>query len=479
MTLPRASAAPRMRWARGIALILGLGAVAGSSPSASAQDGPYSNYLVGERSLGLAGAFVAVADDGSAIFHNPAGIASLTTSSASGSLYALARGKRHTENGYRSDLGSADLDYSDPLSLPVFLAGVVKFGTRDVDGVRPHALGAAIFTPFIDERRFVTQLDQPGAVDRLEVRHNDRARWLGIAYAHRPRPGLAFGLSTFYATRSLRHDEVELRARADLPPESMIGSSLSRASTVEADVQHWVIRLGCRLDLTHELRVGAMFQLPGIELGSSAEAERVKTRVGPDPTTIENDSVDSVGGNLVLPWELRLGITWLHYPESLITLDLSLFGPVGDEGDLAPEDRPPSLAEYGAFVPASPHRRAALRGAIGFETVIRKLVPLRGGLFFERSSAPEVLSTSDVYAPDHVDSVGLALSVGIRANGYDFSVGAITVLGWGQGLALVRSADFDAPARYESTDLRDVVFMVFVGGARNVVKQLVDTFAPR
>jgi hypothetical protein len=69
--------------------------------------------------------------------------------------------------------------------------------------------------------------------------------------------------------------------------------------------------------------------------------------------------------------------------------------------------------------------------------------------------------------------------VGIRANGYDFSVGAITVLGWGQGLALVRSADFEAPASYESTDLRDAVFMVFVGGAKNVVKQLVDTFAPR
>jgi hypothetical protein len=474
MPLPRASAVERTRRARRIAFILGFGAIVGASLDASAQDGPYSNYLVGERSLGLAGAFVAVADDGSAIFHNPAGIAGLTTSSASGSLWALARGKRHTENGYRSDLGSADLDYSDPLSLPVFLAGVVKFGKRRADGVKPHALGAAIFTPFVDERRFVAQLYQPGAVDRIEVRHSDRARWIGVAYAHRPRPGLTLGLSTFYASRSLRHDEVELRARGDLPAESMVGSSLSRASTVEADAEHWVIRLGSRLDLTHELRLGAMFQLPGIELGSSAQAERVATRVGPEPTAIVIDNIDVVGTNLVLPWELRLGITWLHYPESLVTLDLSLFGPAGDDSDPAAD-----YAEYGAFVPASSQRRASLRGAIGFESVISNLVPIRGGLFFERSSAPEVLTTSDVYAPDHVDSVGAALSVGIRANGYDFSVGAITVLGWGQGLALVRSAEFEAPARYESTDLRDAVFMVFVGGAKNVVKQLVDTFAPK
>lgn len=443
---------------------------------AAAQEGPYSNFLVGERSLGLAGAFVAVADDPSAIFHNPAGIASLTTGSASGSLWALARGNRHADSGYRSELGASDLDYSDPLSLPLFLAGVLKLGRAHADGVRPHALGLAVLTPYVDERRFVAQLRSPVGVDRLEVRHTDRARWIGAAYATRLRPGLSLGISAFYASRSLQHDEVELRAK--LPDDAGVGSDFSRASTVDAHGQHLVLRVGTRLDITHELRAGVMLQLPGIELGSSANAERLVTRVGPAPTQITIDEVRAVGANLLLPWEIRVGATWLHYPETLVTLDLSLFGPAGDEGDTA-ENRPPAVgdygAEYGAFVPGSPNRRAALHGAVGFQTIIEELVPVRGGLFFERSSAPEVLTMSDVYAPDRVNIAGAALSVGVRASSYDFSIGAIGVLGWGQGYALVRESNFDAPARYAATDLNDVLFMVFVGGAKNVVKDLVDT----
>lgn len=448
------------------------------SSTALAQEGPYSNFLVGERSLGLAGAFVAVADDPSAIFHNPAGIASLATGSGSGSLWALARGQRHGERGYRSDLGGADIDYSDPLSLPLFLAGVLKLGHAGVDGVKPHALGLAVLSPYVDERRFVAQLRGAGAVDRLEVRQSDRARWIGATYAARVAPGLALGLSAFYANRSLQHDEVELRAREQLPADSTFGSTFSRASTVDAHAEHLVLRLGTRLDLTHDLRAGLMLQLPGIELGSSANAERVVTRAGPGPTQIAIDDVRAVGANLLLPWELRLGATWLQYPDTLVTIDLSLLGAAGNEGDTA-ENRLPAVgdygAEYGAFVPGSPNRRAALRGAVGFQTIVAKVVPLRGGLFFERSASPEVLTNSDIYAPDHVDIAGASLSFGVRTSGYDFSIGAITVFGWGEGYALVREGNFDAPARYESMDLNDVLFMVFVGGANNVVKQLVDT----
>lgn len=48
-------------------------ALALSAPVA-AQDIPYANYLVGDRALGLGGAFVGLAEDGSATFHNPAGL---------------------------------------------------------------------------------------------------------------------------------------------------------------------------------------------------------------------------------------------------------------------------------------------------------------------------------------------------------------------------------------------------------------------
>jgi hypothetical protein len=441
---------------------------------AAAQEGPYSNYLVGERSLGLAGAFVGVADDPSSIFHNPAGTARLPTSAAAGSLWALVRGSRQIENGYRTDLGVTDLTYSEPLSLPLFLSGVVKVGPRQTDGVRPHAIGIALFTPFSDERRFVAQIDDPGAVDRLEVRHSDRARWLGVSYAYRVRPGLSFGLSTFWADRALRHDEVELRARENLPSDSMVGSARSRSSTLDIDTDHLVMRVGTLLELTHGLRAGVMFQPPGVKLDSSADAEHLDINVGPKPTDIRLANVGGAGAALPMPWELRMGVTWLRPPDTLITIDLSLFGPVGSRTNPLPLVKD-DAAQLGVLIPQQTYRRASLRGAIGFETAIGGLVPVRGGLFFERSSAPPISPTSDVYALDHIDSAGLAFSLGLRAGRYDLSVGTTAVVGSGQGLALTRSSDLDAAPTYHATRVKDTLLMIYVGGARSAMKQIVQT----
>jgi hypothetical protein len=459
-------------------LWIALLALAGSSVArrASAQEGPYSNYLVGERSLGLAGAFVGLADDPSAIFHNPGGTARMPTAAASGSLWALVRGSRDVERGFRTDLGSTDLDYSAPLALPLFLAGVFKFGPKQRDGVRPHALGAALFTPYSDERRFIAQLDTNDAVDRLEVRHNDRARWLGISYAYRLEPGLSLGVSTFWAMRSLDHDEVEIRAREQLPTDSSVGSAHSRSSTLSIDTDHLVARIGLLLELRRDLRAGVMFQPPGWQFADSVDSEHTTTDVGPDPTRILIQHQTGGGANLPMPWELRMGVTWLRSVDALVTLDLSLFGPVGSSQDPLPLVEDQSIA-LGVLVPATTYRRTTLRGAMGFQTVIGELIPVRGGMFFERSAAPTVQPTSNAYVLDHVSTVGFALSLGVRTSGYDLSVGSTAVIGFGDGLALVRGANLDAPARYLATKVQNKMLMIYIGGAKSAVKELVSTLS--
>ena len=179
-------------------------------------------------------------------------------------------------------------------------------------------------------------------------------------------------------------------------------------------------------------------------------------------------------GNLPLPWELRMGITILRPPDALLTLDLSLFGPVGsgrDPVELVSEED----ARLGLFVAPRTHTRPSLRCALGFETVLGGIVPLRGGAFFQRSAAPELPETSDVYMVDHIAYVGAAFSVGLRTSGYDFAVGATAEIGWGDGLALVRAADPTAAPSYALSSLEESRFMVFIGGARSAVRTLVRT----
>jgi hypothetical protein len=441
--------------------------------AARAQEPPYHNHLVGERALGLAGAFVGVADDPSAIFHNPGGIASLGTSAVAGSLWAIARGSRELDDGYRTELGMASLNHARPLSLPLFLAGVIKFGGKGEDGLRPHALGAALFSPYERSFRFVDQLESSDAVDRLEVRHDDGARWLGLSYGYRPRYGLSLGLGVFWVTRSLSHDEVEIRARETLPAESTVGSTITRASTLQVGTHHAVVRLGTLLHVTHELHAGIMLQVPGIELRGTADAERLDTSVGPDPTQIAIEDNGGLSAALPIPWEVRLGITILRPPDSLVTLDLSLFGPIGSSNDtvrLVSAD-----VDLGRFVAPETHSRPSLRCALGMETVLWSIVPLRGGAFFQRTAAPELPETTDVYMRDRINYVGASLSVGLRTGGYDFAIGSTAELGWGDGLALARPAEPSGPHSYALTSVQETRFMVFIGGARSAVRTLVRT----
>jgi hypothetical protein len=457
-----------------VAALAALAAGSAAPGRVRAQEQPYQNHLVGERALGLAGAFVGVADDPSAIFHNPGGIASLDTSAVAGSLWAVVRGERHLEDGYRTTLGLAALDYSSSLSVPLFLAGVVKFGEKAEDGLRPHAIGAALFSPLHKEYRFVDQLDETGAVDRLEVRRGDSARWIGLSYGYRPRYGLSLGLSAFLASRSLTHDEVEIRARETLPAASAVGSTVTRASTLEIETRHLALRLGTLLHVTHELHAGIMVQAPGIPLGSNADAEHLDTSVGPDPTAIQIQNDANMSADLPLPWEVRMGVTILRPPDSLLTLDLSLFGPAGNADDpvqLVSDDD----AQLGLFVAPSTFVRPSLRCAVGFETVVAGIVPMRGGAFFQRGSAPDLPDTSDVYMVERVGYVGAAFSIGLRTSGYDFAIGATAELGWGDALGLVRGVDPTAPPSYALSSLEETRFMVFIGGARSAVRTLVKT----
>jgi long-chain fatty acid transport protein len=449
-----------------------LALLCGLHSAARAQEGPYENFIVGRRALGLGGAYVAVADDPGAIFHNPGGLASVTSSSASGSLLTIVRGSRTVKGGYRTDLGRSDLTGSASLEIPSFISGLVKFGRAQSDGVRTHAIGAAIFAPHRDEYRFVAQLRDPEGVDRLEVRHDDHARWYGIAYALRVQPGLSFGLSTFLAQRSYSHDEVELNARTDEPADSTVGSSHGRASTLDIDAYHLIPRFGVYLDLTRELRAGVMIQPPGVKVWESIDAERVDISVGPGPTRIDTTDAAELSSNLPVPWETRFGVTWFERPVTLVTLDVSIFGPAGDASDPLPlvENAP---AEIGVFVPAHNYRRLTVRAALGFETEIGGVMPINGGIFYERSSAPEVLSTSEVYVRDQLDTFGGAMSLDASVGDYELTFGLTGRMSSGEGLAYVRGSQ--APPRFRATDVENASLVFFVGGASTVVRRLVKT----
>ncbi len=107
-----------------ISLILSTLIVCFVGPGAAlADEYHYNNILMGERALGLGGAYTAVADDPSGNYYNPAGIAYSNGRTLSGSVNTFYR----ANTVYEDALGTNDYSRESTGLLPNFFGMVQPF----------------------------------------------------------------------------------------------------------------------------------------------------------------------------------------------------------------------------------------------------------------------------------------------------------------------------------------------------------------
>lgn len=97
---------------------------AGFQHSFNANAGPYhfSDVLVGDRAMGMGGAFGGVADDSSALFYNPAGLAYATSSTLSSAVNAF----QTTNREYKELFAGKDSFFETSTDIiPTFTGGVI------------------------------------------------------------------------------------------------------------------------------------------------------------------------------------------------------------------------------------------------------------------------------------------------------------------------------------------------------------------
>lgn len=443
----------------------------------------FQGIPLGQRALGFGGAFTGLADDPSAAYYNPAGLVWTGDSALSASLTLNAFDRQTIERGYRTQVGDTDLRHEAGPSLPGSVGFLKRMGRRRADGERAHALGLSTFS--VEQRTLgfdVEVQDGPGGdIGTLSVDRSSRTSWQGLSYAYRATDRLSFGLTGFLSlTRNQYREELIV---ASLGPPAGGGSFQTEASywsghRVDADVKNLLTRFGVLYQPHDQVRVGLMVQPPCLHVrGRSSVRERhLDTDVAGGSGTFFNATQRNLPAHYPMPWEIRMGASYRPYAWWTLALDVSLYGPTGSAkrpviavGDRKPDPETGAVPGVGRFELERWHRETSGNVALGTEVLFRDLVALRAGIFTSLSAAPDVPRQSRAYYAPDIHRFGGAVSVGIMAAGYDLSLGAAGLFGYGNALAYDLAND---AMPYQRTRAHEATLFVFLTGMRNAISKL-------
>ena len=346
---------------------------------ARADDSRYQDFPVGSRATALGGAFVALSDDPSGLYYNPAGIcdARKLNVNVSASLYGFERQSRGAINLGRGTFSLAGLN---ELNVIPGEAGLIK-GVGDLDDRgTPFAYGFDVTVPQF--RSYGVDATEPFQVhNRVMDRTFNVAAGAGMRLDDR----LNVGLALHYVLRLYETSEDAL-SLTGAQSEPNVGVYHASAAFENANL---VALLGAKYRYSSEWVFGAALGLPGIPLHSGGTV-RVQDVVS-DPAapagarsqaTVINTS--DVNSRTFVPALLRLGASWIK-PHRW-TLSGQITGHLGTSYDRLSVD---SAIEQRLQLQDHIERNPVVDLNAGGEYLLDPEYSLAAGLFTSRSGAPE------------------------------------------------------------------------------------------
>jgi hypothetical protein len=411
---------------------------------AAAQALYYRSIPIGERAMGLGGAYTGVANDPSSTYYNPAGIVTGGRFQLMGSLSSLVFTRRTIENAFATENVAADFTATSTTTLPSFIGTVVKFGKKRF-GDHQFAIAFSAFEVAREEfGQGLTLIEDPASLD-LRLNNNFRDKWYGVSFAAHVRKHVALGLSGFLSDQSSNYSEdigLASGGTLDAGGQRVGADSITSSTGISNGGFHIVFRLGALYRINPRWQLGFMFQPPGIPVSQSGSVFRrvTTTTSAMEPTYFLFDQGD-ISTNVPIPFELRTGVEFKINPTTALSVDASVTGPIRDH-DLF--TRPPEIQDVpgnlGIYFANSVERRWTPNVAVGSEHMFGKAV-VAGGLFTNVSAAPNVPEMTTEYTPDQVNLFGASFSVGIDTKGYRFTLGATGYFGRGDALSFTLDRD--------------------------------------
>ena len=480
---------------------------------AQADSTHYQTLQLGERSRGMAGAYTAFAADGSAIWFNPAGLPLLEPKLLQGSLSLIQRRTLEIEGALVTDgpdgVGGedqvSDFNLKSNPNLPGFAVASFALGKRkkELDDRKPVQMAISAFVLYSSSLGGdINFQDEYGRTNSIQFYQDDRASYFAAAVGHRPTRHFSWGITLLARNRVLQHVETSSLAVGGTQDPSQ-GSPCESSPTIpfcifdanqtnrntvfRMNVWDLTLRVGLLNLIGKRWRVGIMFQPPGLKVGGKSNLRFELSDVRSSNSPVDPGLSDSVFANIErdarspIPWELRLGASYVISSKVVVAADVQFVGRVPD-GSIAPGI--PQLEgranTSGILLADSTKRDFTWNISLGTEIQITKFLFTRFGFLTDNSGAPDVAGAGDFIRPIQIDRYGFSASVGGAKNGKGLSAGVSFLLGKGTGNGLdFRGEAFDNDTNFLRVPVKERILIISIGGdigqTADVVKTSIKT----
>ncbi len=378
----------------------------------------YKNVLVGDRGANMGGAYIALSDDSSGCYYNPAGVSYTVGANLSGSVNAY-----HLQKSvYKSAIRGYDWKRDSAELLPNFFGLIKNYGK--------HSFGVSVVVP----DSFVQHQDQ--SIDNLPdmggrsiarytlSRHEEDATTMsGVTYAYEISETLAVGttLNYYYRKNRIENNQTILYAdglyRGDFYNTSWFETGLSP-------------KLGVRWAPHKKFAVGATLSQVFIVQSKWKNMGNTKEEGSADLIFIQDDTK----ARRNTPLEFGLGLAMFPTEDITFTFDTNYYTNSGRD----------VFALYGY--------ESVINFSFAGEYKINKKNVVRLGYFTNNSNVP--VPNTNTRGLEHINMWGIATGYSIHNEVTSFTIGL--VYSQGGGLAQIygdSNPSLVSVKRYSATGL--------------------------
>lgn len=445
-----------------------------------ADDTHYRTIPIGAHAIGLGGAFAGVADDVSAAYFNPAGLAQSGTVGIAGGLSINAWQRFELDRALAQPEQALDATTKTGRTLPIFIGAAVKFGARDDDGQSKNTLAISVLEPiFSNLGAFLKQPGDPLELsDSYQFNGADRAQWYGISYARQINSRHALGTSLYLSVRRLNHSEVGLSVIGGMPlpsdPGAFEGTNTSaNHQALGFRTFHLVPRVGWLYRIKPEVQLGVLLQLPGIPVKQRADVfSQGFVNDNRDPTvpttTVAYYFDERVKAKLPIPVELEAGVEYLVTEKIMLALDASFHSPVPSSNRVELSEPVPV---GGLFFDNDTKRLATGNAALAGDFNINQKISIETAFLTDMSSAQRIPVDPDRYYNPRIHHYGAALTMRLSVGGVSLGVGATFLYGRGDatGVTVDRA---NIAVDYTKTEASSRIIYLHLTGATKAAVDL-------